>query len=329
MFRTNNYFYQFLVSMLLLMFYSEASSAAPGRYNDWRSTVKSSGEVYISTGIATGKANELVYCQPSGCPVDYKLSQLIWEIKDVIMLEAGFSTTADDVTFNFDGKLRVTEGTGVMDDYDWLYLNRDWSDWSHHEDTRVTEGMILDLSLDFRLYAVSQTNLALVLGYKSETWGWESRGGSYIYSDTDNLGFRDQTGSFTPGRLSISYEQKFETPYIGLKFNTSLENWRFHARAIYSNMVDVSATDYHHLRDLTFKNSYEDGEMTAYNATLAYQFGAGFGLMARFDYQEYKEVRGGTDYSVTSTGANAGYCRNCAGTDNSTTTWSLGMLYEY
>ena len=217
----NNNVYLSLISLLFLSLFIESSYAQSGRHNSWQSTDKSSS-LYLTAGQATGEANELVYCQPvSGCSVDYKLSHLIWEIKDVTMLVAGFSRTINDLTLNIEGKFGVTEGNGTMDDYDWMYTNAAWSDWSHHDDTSVAEAMIWDINFDFRFYASNNTNLAMVLGYKSEIWAWESRGGSYIYSDTS---YRDSTGSFTPGELGISYEQNFSMPYVGLKFNANLVN---------------------------------------------------------------------------------------------------------
>ena len=94
-------------------------------------------------------------------------------------------------------------------------------------------------------------------------------------------------------------------------------------------MVDVSALDHHHLRDLTFEDNFGDGEMTAYDVSLTYQLAEGLGLLAKFDAQDYKEVRGDTTYTVSSTGASAGSCVNCAGADNSNSTWSLGLSYDY
>ena len=325
----NNFYLSSLVCLFFLLLLVESASAQIGRHASWKSTVKNSG-LYLTAGQATGEANELVYCQTSsGCTTDYKLSHLIWEIKDVTMLMAGFTRSINDLTLNIEGKFRVTEGNGDMDDYDWQYTNTGWSDWSHHDDTSVTEASVWDINLDFRFYTSVNTNLAMVLGYKSETWGWESRGGSYIYSDTDISGFRDLSGDFTAGELAISYTQEFSMPYVGIKLNTSLANLKFHARVIYSNMVGVSALDLHHMRDLTFEDNFADGEMAAYDVSLTYQLATGLGLIARFDAQEYQEVRGDTTYRVSSTGADAGSCTNCAGADNSNSTWSLGLSYEY
>ena len=296
----------------------------------WQTSNRRSS-MHISVGQAFGEANELVYCQPvSGCPVNHKLSQLIWETEQLTMFTAGFRREVGDVRLNLEVKLPIEEGEGLMDDYDWLYTNRsDWSHWSNHPDTTVADATTWDMSLDFKFLSSSSTDLDIVLGYKHETWAWESRGGSYIYSDTGSSGFRDQSGTFTPVQLVISYEQKFKFPYLGIKLNHNSINWNFHARYTYSIMVNVSAIDHHHLRNLTFVDTFGDGEMNAYEVGLTFKFNRNLGLIATYNHQEYKEVRGETTTLVSSTGAISGYCVDCAGADNTNSLWSFGVSYEY
>ncbi|MFO8025805.1 omptin family outer membrane protease, partial [Thiohalophilus sp.] len=102
-------------------------------------------EAWLAVGVAQGKANELVYGQPSRWPRDYRLSQLIWETRQLPILSAGVRARSDRVTFNLRGRLGIPAGDAVMDDYDWLDVNRDWTHWSHHEDTAVIETWGWDL----------------------------------------------------------------------------------------------------------------------------------------------------------------------------------------
>lgn len=243
------------------------------------------------------------------------------------ILSAGVRARSDRVTFNLRGRLGIPAGDAVMDDYDWLDVNRDWTHWSHHEDTAVIETWGWDLSLDFELTGGQSVALAGVLGYKQELWAWESYGGSYIYSSSGN--FRDNSGSFTPGQAVISYEQRFKAPYIGLKFTGESPAWRFQARYIYSNQVDVAATDHHYLRDLIFEDSFSPGEMSRYEISLEYRLDRQLRIVARYDRQEYMEVRGDTIYRDANTGAITGYCTNCAGADNRSELVSLGLNYRF
>lgn len=284
--------------------------------------------VFVAVGQAEGEANELVYCQPySGCPVDYKLSQLIWKTHELPMLITGLSSRTGRVTFNLEGRINLTEGSAVMDDYDWVYVNTDWSHWSHHEDTDVTSAWAWEVNFDIRLSGTDTNNIAGILGYRQELWAWESRGGSYIYSSTGN--FRDVSGTFAPGLPVITYKQKFKMPYVGLKLVAGTNSLIFQARYIYSNQVDVSATDHHILRDLIFEDDFGKGEMSAYEVALEYRIGKQLGLLASYEVQDYKEVRGDTYYRDASTGNLVGYCTNCSGADNHSETWSLGLRYTF
>lgn len=285
---------------------------------------------YISIGQANVEANELVYCQPiSGCPIDHKLSQLIWDTSNVTVLVAGLNVSFDkSYSMNIEGKIGVTDGKGVMDDYDWQYIGLDWSDWSHHEDTTLTKLAGLDVNLDFNLFGKKKTKLSLLVGYRKDTWAWESRGGTYIYS-TIPTDYRDLSGSFTPGQPVISYEQHFTMPYLGLKFETMFNKWKFNVQYDYSNQVDVSATDNHHLRNLIFIDDFEKGTMSAYKMGIGYQITRNFDVYLRYDVQDYEEVRGSTIYVDSNTGAIIGGCVNCAGADNSSQTWSIGTSLVY
>lgn len=129
-------------------------------YADFYRYSKKDTTFYISSGQANIKANEIVYCQPiSGCPTDHKLSQLIWSSSDVAMLIAGFSIDSGKNSFiNIEGKFGVNEGDSVMDDYDWMYTNLDWSHWSHHEDTSVKESSALDINVGTHIYAKKKLN---------------------------------------------------------------------------------------------------------------------------------------------------------------------------
>lgn len=286
---------------------------------------------FIGLGSGEGEANELVYCQPvSGCPTDYKLSQLIWKTRDIPMLSGGISHQIDrDWAFNLKGRVSLTEGDAVMDDYDWKYTNLGWSHWSHHEDTDVSTAWAWDASLDYTLYDQRKFWLDLVAGYRQETWGWDSYGGFYIYSDTDSGGFRDLSGSFTPGTPAISYEQRHKLPYIGLNVGSHIGPIDVGVKFEYSDWVDVEATDIHHMRDLRFEDRFETGSMTAYEFSMGHQFSDETSVIFSYEKRKYDEVRGGsTTYDIT-TGAIDSQCTNCSGADNESTLWTLALSRQF
>lgn len=322
----NNYygrqltFYR-LVFLVLTAVISQQVNARSYDYNS------AAFNAFISTGLSSVKANELVYGQPAKYPVDYKLSQLIWDSRNVSTIFTGFNISKRGYTLAIDAKFAVDEGKGVMDDYDWIDIGNDWSDWSHHEDTDITDFAGIDINAAYNFFAKNKNKLSLVAGYRYETWAWESRGGSYIYSTTGIL--RDNIGNFTTGQSVITYKQEFNIPYFGLKYESVLDRWKVNVQYDYSALVDVSAVDYHVLRDLIFKDNFAKGKMNAYKIGVGYEISKNFDLNIRYDVTKFDEVRGSTVYFDSTTGAATGYCLNCAGADNSNETWSIGASFRY
>ena len=289
---------------------------------------KGNRTVSIAVGQADVKANELVYCQPASCTKDYKVSQLIWNVSNITMLNAGFGVRmSPSYKLSVNGRFAVTKAIGVMDDYDWTYTNRDWSDWSHHEDTKITEATGFNINLDYKLLGKNRTKLLFRAGYKEDTWAWESRGGTYIYSSTNQ--FRDSSGTFTPGKLVISYRQQFRAPYLGFKFESLMNKWRIDFEYDYSDQVSIEATDRHYLRNLTFTDSFEKSTMNAYKLGIGYQLAKNFDIHFLYDVQVYDEARGNTVTTNDISGAVTATCSNCAGADNSSNAWSIGTTYTY
>lgn len=284
--------------------------------------------VSISIGQVNVKANELVYCQPTSCTRDYKVSQLIWDVRNITMLNTALVVRMSPLyTLSVNGRIAVNKTIGVMDDYDWVYTNRDWSDWSHHEDTKLTEATGFNINLDYQLFGENRAKLLFRAGYKVDTWAWESRGGTYIYSSTNK--FRDLSGSFTPGELVISYRQQFRVPYLGFKYELLNNKWRFNFEYDYSDQVTVLATDRHYLRNLIFTDSFEKSTMNAYKLSLGYQLAKNFDIHFLYDVQIYDEARGSTVTTNDTTGVVTATCSNCAGADNSSNAWSIGTTYTY
>jgi len=118
-------------------------------------------------------------------------------------------------------------------------------------------------------------------------------------------------------------------PYVGLKFAGRSGPWQFDAGYIYSNAVEVSASDHHHLRDLIFEDDFARGEMSAAELELGYRIGQDVSLLAGHAVQDYPEVRGDTLYRNATSGAITGYCSNCAGADNQSPRWSIGLGYRF
>lgn len=314
-------FFRILSYALLVLVPQQMVYAAPYTVSNSDSTF------YISAGQTSVKANEIVYGQPVyGYPTDYKLSHLIWEVKNNPVLVGGFSYTRNNMRMNLELQTAVTEEKGVMDDYDWLIIGSDWSDWSHHEDTSLTDYSSLDLNFDYQFYGPDDSAWRFLLGYRESNWAWGARGGTFIYSD---VGFRDWSGSFTPGLPVINYKQEFSTPYVGIKYEGKSGKWKYHFQYEYSSWVSLKDTDHHVLRDLLFIGDFENGDMSAYKIGIAYKISGKLEGFVRYDALEYEELKGNTTYRDSNTGALLGYCLNCAGADNTSSAWSVGISYLY
>lgn len=285
-------------------------------------TWNSSG-FYLATGNKNITANEIVYRQ-SATVTDYKLSHLIWQTQNAPVSLFGLRHRLTDfIIFNIEGQVLDRQSKSVMDDYDWTYTNTsDWSDWSHHEDTRLTQAAAYNLSLVFTLIGNTKNYFSIVTGYKNETIAWKSFGGTYVYSENS---FRDSSGSFTDGSPAIDYKQEYATPYYGVKLGTLFGNWLYTLQATTSNNVKLVATDVHHARNLIFKDTFAAGRMNNYKLGIGYLFGDRFSINFIYDVQDYAEARGNTVRYSTVTGKVTGGCVNCAGSDNISTSATIGV----
>ena len=280
----------------------------------------------LGLGHLTGTANEIVY---RGSFSENYLSKLIWKIDEQYMAGLGFSLQKQWVAIHGDAWLGLTEGDGTMDDYDWIMEGPSWSDWSRHNDTSVTEAQIYDINCEFLIPKLSRDHFAVsvFLGYKYETFKWEARGGSYIYSVTE---YRDTVGEFTPGMLGVSYEQTYKTPYLGLGFRGSYKNFEFSGRFIGSTLAVGAAKDLHHLRNLQVFGRTTDGDMYSFDISANYTFLKHFTLEFSYNYTSYDTMKGNSTYSevVDSEISSIEYV-DAKGMDLETSMISLSLIYSF
>lgn len=278
----------------------------------------------MSLGYLNGEATELVYDPISG----HKNSELQWDTNEVLMLGIGGSIQPKSwLRFNGDLRFNVTGGDNSLNDYDWLVPGWDYTHWSGHDDTDLNTGYTLDLNVEFPFYAVNaNTKFSGFVGYKRDNWEWEAKGGSYVYSVN---GFRDTIGTFPAGDKIITYEQWFDTPYIGLGFSTRTSKMEFYGRVIGSMLVQAGDKDRHHLRNLLFEEDFENGDMLGIDLGLAYCFTSHWAMTAEFHYQNYFENKGTSEITDLTTGRHIYIDGDAAGIDHVQTTWSLGVRYLF
>ena len=294
-----------------------------------RSLYKNEEEVYkhsfiISLDKVNGMADEIVY---NGAK---KLSHLEWDIKNLKMLSLGFNSQFSD---GFGARIKfsnaINNGDGKMVDYDWIGKNYDgnknhanWTDRSI-SDVKIQKAQQFDIAGSYNLY---KDEFKFNLGYKNDRFKWRDYGGSFVYSDG---GFRNYVGNFN-GERGITYEQTFETPYIGLEYQKELFDKEIYGNIFgnYSNLVYAHDTDIHHLTNYKFDEYFKNGEYYNWGANIFSKVKENLYLGVGYEYVYYPENRGYTIMQDLATGESYKY-ENSAGIINKFSKISLNLKYNF
>lgn len=281
--------------------------------------------VSIGAGYLTGDSTELVYWPEQG---NHKASELRWKIDDLFMIGVkGKMQIGSRVALKLDGWFKATDGSGTMDDYDWQVVGfSEWTDWSHHDNTDVTEGSIIDTSAEFTAIQHQNFDLNGIVGFRRDHFGWEARGGNYTYSVN---GFRDTVGSFSNDVTVIGYDQTFTSLYLGLGFNALFtSSFELNGRVIYSPIAQGEATDNHYLRNLVTEDEADDMTMLAFELAGIWSFTENLGLEGSFSYVDYDTTQGDSTWYFNDQGVVV-TLNDGAGMDHSSTLMSLSLRYTF
>ena len=279
----------------------------------------------ISLDKVNGMADEIVY---NGAK---KVSHLEWDIKNLKMLSLGFNSQFSD---GFGARIKfsnaINNGDGKMVDYDWIGKNYDGNknhaNWTHRSisDVKIQKAQQFDIAGSYNLY---KDELKFNLGYKYDRFKWRDYGGSYIYSG--NGGFRNYVGNFNDER-GITYEQTFNTPYIGLEYQKELFDKEIYGNIFgnYSNLVYAHDTDIHHLKNYKFDEYFKNGEYYNWGANIFSKVKENLYLGVGYEYVYYPENRGYTIMQDLATGESYKY-ENSAGIINKFSKISLNLKYNF
>lgn len=278
----------------------------------------------VGAGYLTGEANEVVYWPEYN---NHKASELTWKIDNLFMVGIGATLKVGDwFVANLDTWVKATDGDGTMDDYDWRIVGGDWTDWSHHEDTDVTDGSIVDINANFAFYKTQNVKLTGIVGYKRDNFGWDARGGEYVYS---NNGFRDATGTFPDDELGISYEQTMASLYGGIGFAAEFSgNFKMSGRLIYSPIVNGEATDHHHMRNLVTYDDFEGENLIGFDLSGTFYFQNNLALEVMFSHQSYDMMQGDSEWHFRDEGV-VYVIDDGAGMDHSSSLLSVALQYTF
>jgi outer membrane protease len=244
-----------------------------------------------SVRSVAGEAHEFVYAGSAqrDVPADYKVSELIWDIKSLVM--AGGTVSAqlgEDLRVNAGFWMGLNDGNGGMEDYDWL--DPSISDWTHfsESDVDIESAYSFDINASLELFELGPFMVSGILGYKHDFWEWSDYGGTYIYS---TYGFRDDVGSFG-GENGIDYEQTFDIAYFGVQLATQGSNVRASGYFLYSPFVIAEDWDHHILRDLYFREEFEGGNYFAVGGDVTFDLSETLFMSGSIDIQVIPEFTG-------------------------------------
>ena len=275
-----------------------------------------------SLGLLNGEAIEHVFDYETVDGSRRQLSRLDWDLKDIAMGGGSLSARlTGKLTLNGGAWLALTEGTGEMDDYDWL--DTGFSDWTHYSLSEVdlTAGYVFDLNVAWDLFAWNGLTARLFAGYKQDGWKWEDRGVYLLYPD---YGYVPQD---LGGENMINYEQEFRMPYLRAGADWMRGGFALSGHVTWSPIVSATDWDEHVARNMHFKETFEGGDMLGFGLEARYSFAKGFfnGLFvsAAVDYQKIDLIVGDMEVRDGATGETGGVTDG-AGIENDHLILSLG-----
>jgi len=167
--------FSFVLTIYFLSFSILSAAELPGR--GWT--------FGTSVGVHWGEAREIVYDNSGVENENDYLSLLTWDLQPALML--GLETRWESgKRFSLDLDFRSAisgMAVGEMNDYDWLYTDKDWSHWSS-SDVNLRWGFIIDVEGNWKIADKGPFSLKLGVGYHLDWWAWRDTITDSLYSTT-------------------------------------------------------------------------------------------------------------------------------------------------
>jgi outer membrane protease len=277
-----------------------------------------------NSSVINGESKEIVYSQGK------TLSELIWRLPNVVLVGTDIKADISNLFFvNYSLQSNILKQSSTMDDYDWMSsTTSDWTHHSNHPNTTVDSVLMQDLSIALRSFKFGNYNIYLNYGIKNNYFSWYSKGGTYIYSNSDGSNFRGYTGSFAQNSLGITYQQIFYSKYAGLSFDYMLNNLKLTAKYGFSLSSQVSDTDIHHMRGLQFDDSFSGNTLSFIQTILHYHIRPHLSLSLNANLTNYALMVGDITMITLSKGSEVTY-RNSAGISHTSYEFGLGINYKF
>lgn len=309
----------------LLLFGSQSQAGNVELDTSVETSAESSGIIFtanIGTGYLTGEAHEAVYWPSYN---GHKASELTYDIDSLYMLGLGGSMQFSWIRLNANIWMNIGEGDAYMEDFDWLEPGMAWTHRSTHDNTKVTSGILFDTNAEMSIFSTEQVSISGIVGFRRDSFEWEVRGGTYLYSVHD---FRDTAGTIPNGTLGITYEQTFDVPYAGIGVSGDFDNLHITAKLTGSIFVSGESVDQHHLRDFVVYDEFSNENMWAFDVEISYDITNAFNLKIAYAYESYEPMTGDALWVYET----EGYSRSIsdsAGADLEISLLSLNLAYSF
>lgn len=298
-------------------------AAASGLFSEEGVGLRGTEAVSIepTVGYLRGTSTEYVYDVRNP---KVRVSHLDWNV-DALAIGGRVAVKPFD-RLTIRGRFWATVASrGDMTDLDWFagYYGKDsWTHKSTHPNTSLGKAWQADGSLSYAYYQDEDLALTAIAGYRAYDVKFKARGGSYIYSTYE---LRDTLGSFPSDRIAISYEQWWDTPYLGLGAVYNSDSWALSTEIIGSPFVMSRTKDYHALRTTLFREELDMSAMVGASLGVEYRFSPTLSLAGRLEYQRYLEAKGGVKVLDGSTGTAVEFPKPTAGAEADTLLISVGL----
>ncbi len=301
----------------------------------WNDITFSAG---ASTDYYAGEVREIVY--PGSGWTNKYLSELIWQIDNVAMLNVHLGASLNKFSLNISAGTAVNKGTGKMDDYDWGdSAITHWTNWSN-SDIFLDKSFILDTSLIYSFKPSAAFTIPTGMGYKLNYLNWSDKADRYIYfgswdGNGDFYYYPSPEGGVFGGQKGINYTFAQNILFItsGLQYTKGRFNSSFNAS--YSPFIYAWDLDHHIMRNVFFLDTFTSHSWYQLMAGISYSFPKFGAFSLGVCFEELPEVIGNMQMynedssDTTKIGPQIGYSVDGAGLASKILSISIGYTYQF
>lgn len=265
----------FRVACAAAVLFLPAAGAAQTVGKSWTSGTESL-RVDLSVGTLNGHGREYVL-NPDGS----SMSMLRWNMNNIAMFNAALAyRPLSWLALELRGSTNFS-GSSHMDDYDWnipqcppttgggTYCE------SNHADTVLRNALLLDVFAAARVFTAGPVHVSAIAGYKHDFYRWQATGSIANYMPPSVAS-------------SISYDQSWRAPYLGIGMEAEHGPWSLRGRLIASVWASAMSKDIHHNRATLFIDRTGPSQMMAAEIGIGYRLSRSLSLTLDYRYQAWR-----------------------------------------